>query len=38
MLLGIAGTEAIISKNTQRMEEEKLKKWYFYFQYIRKRR
>jgi hypothetical protein len=26
MLLGIAGTEAIISKNTQRMEEEKLKK------------
>jgi len=26
MLLGIAGTEAIISKNTQRMEEDKLKK------------
>lgn len=26
MLLGIAGTEAIISKNTQRMEEEKMKK------------
>jgi hypothetical protein len=25
MLLGIAGTEAIISKNTQRMEEEKKK-------------
>lgn len=27
MLLGIAGTEAIISKNTQKLEEEK-KKWF----------